>query len=123
MVRAAIAIVIMPLPAPRGSPVIAGFRPILEIILSAFRAVFAIPTTSKHHGRTNAPVGIVARADRMSFKKSTFITIITIIEAYMRIKPEQILVITGGYSEHGDRFAGIPLILVEREVQRFRFVR
>ena len=40
-----------------------------------------------------------------------------------RIKPEQILVITGGYSEHGDRFAGIPLILVEREVQRFRFVR
>ena len=40
-----------------------------------------------------------------------------------RIKPEQILVITGGYSEHGDRFAGIPLILVEREIQRFRFVR
>ena len=40
-----------------------------------------------------------------------------------RIKPEQILVITGGYSEHGDRFAGIPLILVEHEVQRFRFVR
>ena len=40
-----------------------------------------------------------------------------------RIKPVQILVITGGYSEHGDRFAGIPLTLVERKVQRFRFVR
>jgi len=40
-----------------------------------------------------------------------------------RIKPEQILVITGGYSEHGDRFAGIPLTLVDDEAQRLRFVR
>ncbi|MBR5537026.1 MAG: ComEC/Rec2 family competence protein [Clostridia bacterium] len=40
-----------------------------------------------------------------------------------RIQPEQILVITGGYSEHGDRFAGIPLTLVDDNVQQFRFVR
>ena len=38
MVRAAIIIAIMPRPCPSGSPVMAGFRPILEIRLSAFRA-------------------------------------------------------------------------------------
>ena len=40
-----------------------------------------------------------------------------------RVEPEQIIVITGGYSEHGDRFAGIPLTLLEEDAQRFRFVR
>lgn len=52
MVRAAIIIAIMPRPCPSGSPVMAGFRPILEIKLSAFRATRAMPTTRRHHGRT-----------------------------------------------------------------------
>lgn len=47
----------------------------------------------------------------------------TLYDLCQSVKPEQILVITGGHSEHGDRFAGIPLTLIDREVQRFRFVR
>ena len=47
----------------------------------------------------------------------------TLYELCQRVRPEQILVITAGYSEHGDRFTGIPLTILERETMRFRFVR
>ena len=89
-VLAAIAATIRPLPAPRGSPVTAGLSPILEISWSAFLAVFAIPTTSRHQGSTIAPDGIAARAESINFRNNTFITIITIIEMYVRINPTQI---------------------------------
>ena len=47
----------------------------------------------------------------------------TLYDLCQRVCPEQILVITGGHCEHGDSFAGIPLTIVDREAQRFRFVR
>ena len=39
------------------------------------------------------------------------------------VLPEEILVITNGYSEHADSFAGVPLTLLERDTVRFRFMR
>lgn len=81
MVRAAIITAIMPRPCPSGSPVMAGLRPILEIRLSAFRATRAIPTTSRHHGRTYMPEGMVAKAERISLRNRTLSTIMAIMEA------------------------------------------
>ena len=39
------------------------------------------------------------------------------------VLPEEILVITNGYSEHADSFAGVPLTLLGRDTVRFRFMR
>ena len=79
-----------PVPWSSGSPVNVGFIPIFESRLSALRAVFASPTISTVHGSTISPVGIAPIADNISFKKSTFEISRSIIDAYVRIKPEQI---------------------------------
>ena len=76
-----IAAVTSPLPAPKGSPVKAGLSPILLNRLSAFLAVLAIHTISRHQGIIIYPVGMVESAEIISFKKSTFKTIIAVIEA------------------------------------------
>ena len=88
--RAAIIVAIPMPPRVSGSPVTAGFSPILPIILSIFRAARANPTTKIPQGNTITPVGITDIADRISFKNTTFITIINSIETYIRIYPVKI---------------------------------
>ncbi len=47
----------------------------------------------------------------------------TLYDLCKAVQPQQILVTSNGYSEHGESFGGIPLTLLERECVRFRFVR
>ena len=47
----------------------------------------------------------------------------TLYDLCKATQPQQILVTSNGYSEHGESFGGIPLRLLEREGVRFRFVR
>ena len=47
----------------------------------------------------------------------------TLYDLCKAMQPQQILVTSNGYSEHGESFSGIPLTLLERETIQFRFVR
>ena len=47
----------------------------------------------------------------------------TLYDLCKAVQPQQILVTSNGYSEHGESFSGIPLTLLERETIQFRFVR
>jgi len=44
-------------------------------------------------------------------------------EICQRVKPEQIVITTTGYSEHGDSFGGIPVTILQQETLQFRFLR
>ena len=37
--------------------------------------------------------------------------------------PEQIIITTTGYSEHGNSFCGVPVTILEQEALQFRFLR
>ena len=47
----------------------------------------------------------------------------TLYDLCKNLQPQQILVTSGGYSEHGESFGGIPITLIERDGVQFRFVR
>ena len=85
--RTAAMVTIIGRPRPRGSPVRAGFSPMRQTRSSTFRATLAMATTKSSQGRTPAPLGMAAIADNSSFKKTTFISIITHMEPYIRAHP------------------------------------
>lgn len=47
----------------------------------------------------------------------------TLYDLCMVVQPNEILVTSSGYSEHGESFCGIPLTLMGKECARFRFMR
>lgn len=44
-------------------------------------------------------------------------------EICQQVQPQQIVITTSGYSEHGDSFGGIPVTLLQQETLEFRFLR
>lgn len=40
-----------------------------------------------------------------------------------KVMPEQIIITTTGYSEHGNSFCGVPVTILEQEALQFRFLR
>lgn len=77
-------------PLPSGSPVRAGFSPTRHTRSSTFRPTRAMATTKISHGMMPAPLGTVLMAESSSFKNTTFISIITHMEPYIRTQPLKI---------------------------------
>ena len=64
-------------PCPRGLPVWAGFSPIRQTISSIFLPTRTMAVTKISQGKIPRPLGTVLMVERSSFRKMTFISIIT----------------------------------------------
>ena len=75
------------IPLPSGSPVLAGLSPTRHTRSSTLRPTRAMATTKISHGMIPAPVGTVLMAESSSLRNTTFISIMTHIEPYIRAQP------------------------------------